>query len=103
MPWEIMAFLTVPVWLLVLMPAHCKAWIVSAVFMPAFSQFLVIILTMVLGEAGLELATAAALTVNASLASSTVRKGGGCAVMAWLAETSLACKEQMLVSKFCLI
>jgi hypothetical protein len=46
---------------LVSIPAHCKAEIVSAVFMPAIWQLRVIFLTMVLGEAGQELVTAAKL------------------------------------------
>ena len=59
----------VPAILLVSIPAHCKACIVPAVSMPALWQLRVICLTMVLGEAGLELDIAAALPVNASLAS----------------------------------
>ena len=59
----------VPAMLLVSIPAHCKAYFVLAVSMPALWQLRVICLTMVLGEAGLELDIAAALPVNASLAS----------------------------------
>ena len=70
---------------------------------PALWQFRVIFLMIVLGEARQELVMAAAVPIIASLASVMVRKGGGWAVMAWLAGTSLAWMEQILVSKFCLI
>ena len=68
--------------LLVSIPAHCKAYFVLAASMPALWQLSVICLTIVLGEAGHELDIAAVLAVNAFLASSMERKGGGWAVMA---------------------